>query len=297
MQAPGGQGEGLTPEREDRPGLRPQLDSLGDEVRALKARRAYPAGPRASAGGELRRLGPYDGELNAVGQGELFVKHAGQRAEPLQMPGDCVGHDRDPGLDDLPVPGDLTRQVGACLHHHGLGVLGSFQDGERHADQVVEICPRRIGHVPGTERRREHFLGRGLAVGPGDRHDRPGEPPPAGPGQRPEGTERVRHLEQIEARYAGSALTHDRRRRTARRGRRQELVCVEPLAAQGHEQGSGNDGSRVGRNGREGASLTRPAHLQRFAHRRLGPLHRASFTRRATISRSSNDTLSVPSTW
>ena len=105
------------------------------------------------------------------------------------------------------------------------------------------------------------------------------------------------HLEQIEAGYGGGALTHDRCRRAARRGRRQELMRIEPLAAQGDEQGSRHDGPRVGGDAREGAPLTRPTHPQRVAHRCLGPPHRTSFTRRATISRSSNDTFSVPSTW
>ena len=97
---------------------------------------------------------------------------AGKRAEALQVTSHRVGDNGDVRLDDLTIPADLAWKIGASFHDHRLGLGRRFQNGERHTHQVVQVRAGGVRAVAGSEHGGKHFLGAGLAIGPGDPDDR-----------------------------------------------------------------------------------------------------------------------------
>ena len=141
------------------------------------------AGPLPRQIGKAGRLGTHNGQRHAVDQRELLVQHAVAAPEAFQMSRRHVGDHRDAGLDHLAVPRHFARKAGAGLDDQRLGVGRRLEDRERHADQVVEVAPRRPDPIAGPQCRGQHFLGGGLAVGSGSRADRSRDGLPGGVGQ------------------------------------------------------------------------------------------------------------------
>ena len=148
-----------------------------------------------------------------------------------------IGDDGDRGLDDLSVARDLARQVGAGLDDQRLGVRGRLQNGQRNADQIVEVGAGGVDPVARAEHRGQHLFRAGLAVSPGDRDDRARCSVVAarGPGDRRRGACRPPRTGPVRG-TGGGAAPHHRAFGAGGGGRRQIVVAVEPLALERHEQ-------------------------------------------------------------
>jgi hypothetical protein len=162
---------------------------------------------------------------------------AGHELEMLALRVVDQGHRRS---GDRRQPRDLAGMVHAELDHCGAVRRPQPQQGQRQADVVVEVAFGGEAGValPGTEDRGDHLRHRGLAVAAGHRHQRQDEAPAPGRGELAESEARVRHLEAGQPGF-GEAALGERGHRAGRLRPRQEIVGVEAVAAQGHEQVAG----------------------------------------------------------
>ncbi len=163
----------------------------------------------------------------------------------------CVGDDCDRRPGDLRQVADFALVVHAQLDRAPAVHRPKAQERQRQSDVVVEIALRRK-HVLVTRCRpqdaREHFLGRGLAVRTGHANEDGGElraPVPRELAEREPGV--LDHDQrQVDAGRIECPVDH-RGRRAGSRDRGDELVAVELLAAQRHEQVALADRAAVGR--------------------------------------------------
>ena len=156
----------------------------------------------------------------------------------------------DEGHIRLHQPGqvvDFPGVVHAQLHHTHLMLRLQPEQGEGHADVVVEIPLRFVDAEPCPQHRRRHILGGGLPHRAGDGDEGDGEELFVVPGQLPQGALGGAHLD---VKLAGQIALPLPGGEAARRPRLQrgidEGVAVEPLPLQGDEQAAGGDIPAVG---------------------------------------------------
>ena len=146
---------------------------------------------------------------------------------------------RHGGRRDAREVGDLARVVHAELDRAAAMLRAQAQQSERQADVVVEVAERRehrlVACVPPQDRS-EHLLYGGLAVGAHDRDERRCKALPPVARKVAESQPRVLDHERRQRLLAGVAPVDHRRCGAARGSLREELVPVEALAAQRHEE-------------------------------------------------------------
>ena len=283
----------------------PTSTRSGTRSASLQTRGAHPLRPPPGTLGQRRWVRPDHRDWRVHGERQLLIQDALERAEAFEVSRDCVGDHDDVGTDDLPIAGDLTRQVGAGFDDQRLGLRRRLEDGERHPHQVVQVRPRGVGDVPGPQRCREHLLRARLAVRPRDGDDGSGDPGPARPRERAEGAQGVGHLQQWQPGHRRCPRAYHCGAGAGGGGGREEVVGIEALARQRHEQRALWNGPRIGRDGGECPAVPASRQSQRLADVALGPgrrgrrlaarVHRITALR--TISRSSKGTFSVPRIW
>src|SRR6266566_5538190 len=153
--------------------------------------------------------------------------------------------------------------------------------------------------IPGPERGTNHLLRAGFPARTGDGNDRRalGQHAPPGARQLAQRDQRVIDLEVWKPVDRRRAAPHDGRGGTLRLRLRQEVVCVEVLALQGHKQGIGYRGSGVGGDRAE-LELGGRRYTKRFCDLVGSPRMSSHYTapNARTTSRSSNGSLVVPMT-
>ena len=166
-------------------------------MQRMRAERAGDHAPRAPRGlrdhRRVRRRHHCD--RDSVAERHLLGHHALETAEPLKMLLLHRRHDRDIGTNDLAQDLDLAGLVRAALHHRELGAVFKREQGEWHADPVVEVPGGRMHLVGAAERRTQQLLGTRLSVraADGDHGSPPGQTAVAR--QRAECHQRVGDLE------------------------------------------------------------------------------------------------------
>ena len=93
--------------------------------------------------------------------------------------------------------GDLARMVHAELDHRGAVGGAQAEQGQRHADMVVEVAGGRMGGVaePGAQQRGGHLGDGGLAVAAGDGDQLAFMAPAPGGGERLQRGQRIVDLQ------------------------------------------------------------------------------------------------------
>ena len=267
--------------------------------------RHHPASHSPRAFGQLGRLGADDRDVDALQQRDLFLEDGVHGSESFQMTRGDVGHDGHGGVDDVTQPGNFTRDAGSRLDHQGIDAFGSAEDGERDADQIVEVPARGVHPVGDAEHRRDQLLGGCLPVGTGNRHHRPRDLIATRAGELSQGPQGIGNLEEHQTFHRAGPLAHYRAGGAGASRILQEVVRVEAVTGQRDEQGSGFQSPRVGADRMEPLPCPlsfreRGTAAQNERHplgRPLTHATRISFKAARTISRSSNGTFSVPRTW
>ncbi len=157
---------------------------------------------------------------------------------------------------------DLAGVVHAHLDHRVAMVLAQLEQGERHADVVVEVAlggeHRRARAAMCGQDCREHLLHRRLAVAAGERHQRQREARPPVRGEPPERKARIRDHHLRKRGLARQLARHERGGGAAARRFGDEVVGVEALAPDRDEEIAYLDRAAVARHARE--TSRRPVH-------------------------------------
>ena len=188
----------------------------------------------------------------------------------------------------------LAAMVHPDLEHGEPLRIAQAQHRERQADRVVEIARGRgdrVGTGARPEHRRDHLLGRRLAVAADDHRDRNVEAAAPVRGQRAECGQRLVDGDQVAGKTRCPVARDQRRGRAAGEGLGDEIVAVETLAAQRDEQVAGYDAARVGGHARKDHRRTdetsghRAGRRRRIHHARLRRASAASATPRSENGR------------
>jgi hypothetical protein len=192
---------------------------------------------------------------------------------------------------------DLAGVVHAELDDAGAVRFAQAQQGQRHADVVVQVALGREGSiaVSGAQDRRDHLRDGGLAVAAGHRHQRQRETRAPGRGQLLQRAQRVGHLQarQPVAESAFGECSY----RTGGPGGAEVVVAVEAFAAQCDEEIAGAQRAGVAVHALEGGRAA--ADQLRAGQQRLGlaqrhhaptPCRRASAARASAWSENGNRT-------
>jgi hypothetical protein len=180
-------------------------------------------------------------------RGTVLARHGLDGAHEFLVLALRVVDQRHRGLRDARQHGDLARVVHAQFDDRGLVRCAQLQDRQRHADVVVQVAGRRVRRVAerGTQDGRDHLRDGGLAVAAGDRDHRAREAPAPSGGQRLQRRQRIVDEDPGDA-GLGDAMRGDRRDGAGSACLRQEVIRVEPLALQRHEQVARAQRARVG---------------------------------------------------
>ena len=164
----------------------------------------------------------------------LALRDAFKAAEAFEVGRAGIDHQPDARPRDRRKMGDLAEVVGAHLDH-GIAMRGfEAAQRQRHADVVVQVAARDETRAGAAEDRARHLLDRRLAVAARDADDRASEI--AAPGAR-EGRERRQRVAHDHLRQRHRDRSCDQRaRRAALERLGHELVRIEAIAAQRHEQ-------------------------------------------------------------
>ena len=168
----------------------------------------------------------------------LGLLHALKRAEALQVRLAHAGDQAAGGLGDLHQSGDLAGRAGAHLHDGHLGLLVDAEEGERHADVVVEVGLGGHQVVFPAEDGGNEFLGGRLAVGTRDADHRNVELAAVVGRQLLQHGERVLDHDAFASLVRGAfqqEAVHDGIFGAGLQGCLREIVTVELLAFQGEE--------------------------------------------------------------
>ena len=216
--------------------------AVGERQHAARARLRQP-------GGRMFVVGRKHGDAivaQRLDGSAVLPCHRIHAAHELEMLALRVVDEHDRRRSDRGEPGDLADVVHAELDHAGAMTGAQAQQGERHADVVVEIAfgGERALASPGAKDRGNHLRHRGLAVAAGHGGQRQIEATAPRRGQIAEGDARIGDLDAGETGLVEPALGQGCDR-TSRLGFGEEVVGVEALAAQGHEKIAGAQGSRI----------------------------------------------------
>ncbi len=155
------------------------------------------------------------------------------------------GHDSHLGLGDLREDANLAGLVGPHLDDHDFGVRGRRQQGEGHADLVVEVADGGVDpQLPGQGSPGQ-VLGRRLPRGPGDAHDAGRKRAAAVSSQTAQGLQGARHLVQPSVAGVDGPRNHCPEG-TPCQGLSDVIVTVETVPYQSHEQVALGDAAAVG---------------------------------------------------
>src|SRR5690606_24586632 len=199
------------------------------------------------------------------------------------------------GLDDLGEPGDLPRTIHPEFDDGRAVLLAQAEDGQRHADFIVEVARSRQALLAADRLRedgREHLLHRGLAVAAGDRDHQRVEPAPPATGKLAERAAGIGHAQGRHPKSGDGALDHDRRGATLA-GLGREIMRIEALAAQCDEQLAGAKRPRIGTHALDPLIATAVQHadvepVERFAQGE-GAHPRPSLSRSAAAATSTSE--------
>ena len=201
----------------------------------------------------MRIVGIVEGQ--ATGLAQIVVKfalgllHPFEGAEAQNVRLAHVGDQAAGGLGDLHQRGDLARGGRAQLDHGRARPGVDAEEGERHADMVVQVAVGINGFVLAGHHGAHQFLRGGLAVGAGDADHGDIELAAVVGGQI---LQRFQHVfNQIAFALAGldalqRGAVHHRDAGALFEGLHGEVVAVKGLAFEGEEHRTFRDGAAVG---------------------------------------------------
>ena len=168
-----------------------------------------------------------------------------EAAEAFEVGAAHIGDESAVGVGDAAEELDFAQMVGAHLDDGNLGIGGDGQQGQRHAEVVVEVALGGRHAVALGENGGDQFLGGGLAVGAGDADDGDGEVAAVLAGKFLQGAQ---HVGDDDATVVDLVLriADDAQGGALLEGLRSKGVAIEMLALEGKEDASGGDGARVG---------------------------------------------------
>ena len=175
----------------------------------------------------------------------LRLHHALKRAEARQVRCAHVGDEAAVGRHDFAEESNLPGVVRPRFHHGHLVVGAQAEQGEGHADVVVEVALGKQHALPLREHGGGEFLGCRLAVRSRDLQGRRAQRAAVEGRQLLKGFQHVLHA--YEARVAGQrGIVHDGRFAARLQGGQRKPVAVEAFAAQGKVELAGSRLARVG---------------------------------------------------
>jgi len=142
------------------------------------------------------------------------------------------------GLGDARQLGNLAGMVHTQLHHAQLVHGTEAEQGQRHANRVVEVAlgrKRRIAGL-GLQDAGDHLRHRGLAIAAGDGNQ--GQAKHAAPAGRqgPQGLGGVRHLDAGQAQRLQATVRDRRGGQALRPHLGQKVMCIHALTLERHKQ-------------------------------------------------------------
>ena len=168
-------------------------------------------------------------EYLALGGGDIV-----QAAKALQVCRHGVEQQRDTGPAELTQPGDIARLCRAHLNHREFDTGFQREQGQRHADFIVEVALGSQGPAALRQHGAHHILDRGFAAAAGNRHQRPLEQRPVVGAKAPQRDEGVGNPQLGQGIVCDLA---DQRGDRASRGNLVEvIVAVEVLTLEGYKQ-------------------------------------------------------------
>ena len=186
--------------------------------------------------------------------------HVLDTAETLQMGRPGVQQQGHRGLTEFTQPANIAGSGGTHFHHRKLDARLQPQQGQWHADFIVEITLGREGSAALGQHRAHHILDRGFTATAGDRHQRPLEEG-AVVGPKPtQGDLGILHLQQRQR--CSHRPAHQRRDGARQPGPLQEIMTIEILAPQSHKQFARAQRAAVGVHAAEFTVSPHPLRLQ-----------------------------------
>ncbi len=167
-----GQGDGVASPGEPRMPAVVEHGRVGPELRAWPRPRDHGPRPAPCCDRELWRIGPDHRHPHVVDERELLPHHAGERAKPREVGIADVRDHGDRGLDHGSEPRDLAGNTCPGLYHERVRVIGSAEQRQRHAHQVVQVAAGRVHAVRRGEHCPDQLLRARLPARSGHRHDR-----------------------------------------------------------------------------------------------------------------------------
>ena len=188
-----------------------------------------------------------------VEQLALAPAHPLRAAESFEVGASDVGEDAVVGLGDRGQQRNLAAGAGAHLHDAELGLASHGQQGQRHADVVVEVAPGRIDPEAAGEHAADELLGRGLAVAARDGENRNAQRPAVGAGQLLERMERVADQQDAAVGSGGCRVVRHGGRGPLFEGFGGEAIAIEGGTPEGEKDRTRLDVPGIGRDARMGA--------------------------------------------
>ena len=181
-------------------------------------------------------------------QRSLLSRHTVERAEELQMLAPDSGNQPVGGLQYFAQRSDLTRMICADLNDGHLMPALETKRRERNTNVIIQIAFGRQHPVARAQHRRNHLLGRRLAIAPGHGNHWKGKPSTVEPRQLPQGNKRVRHDHQRKTRVPFGDGRHHRADSAAPGSLLQEPVTIKSIPPERHKEITCCNGARVCRN-------------------------------------------------
>jgi len=191
---------------------------------------------------EVQHCGGIDREI--TDEFRLGLRNGLARAEHPEMGRAHIQHDSDIGLHERDQVGDVTLSPHAHLEHEVAGLLIRRQDGERETHLGVEGATSGDRRTISGEDAGDEVLGARLAAGAGDRHDSACQTvTPVPRCQQSEGLHWVRDddARQVLTIGIGHRSCTEDQDGSGGHGSGSEVMTVDALAHDRHEQGSRND--------------------------------------------------------
>ncbi len=168
-----------------------------------------------------------------------------EAAKAFEVGAAHVGDKAEVGVGDAAEVGNLSRVAGPHLYDGNLCIGGDGEEGEWHAEVVVEVAGGGVGAVAFGQDSVDKLLGGGLAVGAGDAYERDGELAAVVSGQLLKGSENVWHHDAAVVDFV-LRVADDAQRGTLFQCLGCEGVAVKSLPLEGEEEAAGGNLPRVG---------------------------------------------------
>ena len=214
-----------------------QMQITGFEVSVVESEAHHARARHAAPQRGIVIVGINDRDARRVQAGHhltFSARHTLEAAEAFEMFCAGIGDHTDAGSGDLHQRGHFAGVIGADLDDGAQLRIAQPQQGERHAQMIVEVAARRQTLAALRQNRAQHFFGGGLAIAAGDTNHRTAKrssPGAARPAQC------LRHIGHHNLRQRRSnALADDCPGRTGLRSRSHILMAVGMLAGKCRKQ-------------------------------------------------------------